>query len=172
MTPETVVALRDASHVLYNSLDEAHNVSHGSRVAQLALMLQQQEGGDPSLVEAGAWLHQYHDNLDDLNELLNTVVPPDAHKAVFHIVEVCRPNKIHLAQSIEAKIVYDADAMDLLGPFGTMREFYCNVKCRNKTFAKAIEDTIEVQRLFYSTLQTPSGKEYAKAIHRSDPRIR
>ncbi len=156
---ETIAALRDFSKGLYDTLDDAHGVEHGARVVRLAALIQSREGGDPSIVEAGGWLHQFHDNLDELSEGLTAIRLDDAtRRALFHVVEVCRPKKIHRADSIEAKIVYDADALEVLGPHGAVREVYCNTRFRGLAVAKAVASTIEVQELFVSTMQTETGR--------------
>ena len=143
----------------YDSLDESHGINHGTRVARSAMLIHQREGGSPFIVEAGAWLHQFHDNLDDLKNGLNTLgLSQSENEALYHIVDVCRPKKIHNAKTLEAKIIYDADALECIGPHGNMRELFCNLCTRGIDLKQSISKTIEVENLFISTIQTETGK--------------
>ena len=71
MDSKSIFEIIEFAKQFYNTLDEAHGVNHGARVAKLAMLIQSQEGGDPFIVEAGAWLHQFHDNLDMLQNGLD-----------------------------------------------------------------------------------------------------
>ena len=165
MNNKNILELIEFAKQFYNTLDEAHGVNHGARVAKLAMLIQSQEGGDPFFVEAGAWLHQFHDNLDMLQKGLDDLrLPNNVKDNLFHIVEVCRPKKIQNAKSIEAKIVYDADGLECVGPHGNIRELLCNVRDRNIPLKQSINNTIEVENLFISTLQTKTGKNIATKL--------
>ena len=63
---EVMEKIIEYSKVFYEKLDFAHNIEHGERVVKNAKLIQQKEGGNPFLVEAGAWLHQFHvrDNIE------------------------------------------------------------------------------------------------------------
>ena len=50
----------------YAKLDFAHNIRHGERVVKIAKKIMEKEGGESFLVEAGAWLHQLHDDIETL----------------------------------------------------------------------------------------------------------
>lgn len=150
----------------YSDLDFAHDLEHGKRVVYFAKKINEKELGDPFLVEAGAWLHQYHDNLDDLQSLLNDLeISSTERDALFKIVELCRPNKITEEASIEAKIVFDADALELIGPYGTIRELLCNAVARNLPWDQATKSAQEVQNLFVEKLMTDTAKELAQNAH-------
>ena len=60
---------------------------------------------------------------------------------------------------MESKIVYDADAIEVLSTYGMIREIICNAKCRNKEGEKSVEDTINVQKRFKEKLQTKTAKK-------------
>lgn len=142
----------------YEKLDFAHDIEHGKRVVKNAKFIMQQEGGNPFLVEAGSWLHQFHDNLEEVQEFINTLEIDENLKCnLFEIVK-CRPSKISEGSSIEAKIVYDADAIEVLSTYGMIREILCNIKCRDKNWKDAINDTISVQERFRKKLMTNTAK--------------
>ena len=71
----------------------------------------------------------------------------------------CRPQYINGESLLESKIVYDADAIEVLSSYGMIREIICNAKCRNKEWEKSVEDTINVQKIFKEKLQTKTAKE-------------
>lgn len=60
---------------------------------------------------------------------------------------------------LESKIVYDADAMEVLSTYGMVREIICNGKCRDKEWEESVEDTIKVQKRFKEKLATKTAKE-------------
>lgn len=149
----------------YAGLDFAHNIKHGERVAKIAKRIGLEEKGDPFLIEAGAWLHQFHDNIESLNKFLSSLDIKEETKAkLSEIVRVCRPNKINETSSIEAKIVFDADAIEVLGPYGTVRELLCNAVVRKKSWIENVEGVQEGQEMFERKLMTRTGKRLSKEL--------
>jgi HD superfamily phosphodiesterase len=145
--------VRCACRPFYQSLDFAHGIEHGERVVLFALELQQREGGDVTLIEAGAWLHQYHDNLDELAALLeNCSATPDQKSKLTEIVMLCRPQLISENAPLEARLVFDADALDLMGPTGIMREVLCNATYRKLDPKEAVQKAKETQAMFRERL--------------------
>ncbi len=143
----------------YENLDFAHNIEHGERVVRNAKLIMKKEGGDSFLIEAGSWLHQFHDNLEEVREFINTLDIENEQKDKLYQIAKCRPEKIDDNSSIEAKIVYDADAIEVLSTYGTIREILCNIKARDKNWKDSIEDTIKVQRRFKEMLMTETAKK-------------
>lgn len=161
--PESIAHIIELVAPFYESLDEWHNCRHGRRVVAMAKAINQTEKGDAFLVEAGAWLHQYHDELELLNEVLDKVsLTGDRRSQLYEIVERCRPAKISSECSLEARIVFDADALDLMGPSGIFREVLCNFVARRQSESDAINNAKSVQDLFFKRLQTPSAKSIAE----------
>jgi uncharacterized protein len=148
--------------LFYSSLDFAHGPEHGERVVEFAMGLQKREGGDPFLVEAGAWLHQFHDHPDELSGLLDKIDLNDGQRGQLQeIVRLCRPHLISSKASVEAQVVFDADALDLMGPTGVFREVLCNAVARKQSPQEAIARTREVQELFRTKLQTQTARQIA-----------
>jgi HD superfamily phosphodiesterase len=149
----------------YSTLDEWHDVSHGERVVKWALKIQEKEASEKLVVEVGAWLHQYHDHLDQLVIVLNqNNLSKSLNDKLYSIVELCRPNKIEQATSIEAKIVFDADALELMGSYGIIREVLCNYKIRNQSWQEALKNAQNVQELFYQKLKTQTAISIANDL--------
>lgn len=146
--------------------DDYHNLTHLSRVISFAKEINKFENANEDLVIFGAFVHQFHDpNLHKLKILLkDSEVEFSYAKALFEIAEYCRPNKICDSNLIEAKIVFDADALDLLGPSGFLREYSCNIKYRNCSIEEAANKALEIQNLFESKLQTKEAKNIANKM--------
>ena len=65
---KTIKQVIEFSEKFYNSLDFAHNMEHGERVVKNAKTIAKKEGGDLFLIEIGSWLHQFHDNINEVNK--------------------------------------------------------------------------------------------------------
>jgi len=148
--------------MFYEKLDFAHNIEHGERVVKNAKKIMEKEGGNSFLVEAGAWLHQFHDDLEEVKKFINNLHIDDGLKEKLYEIAKCRPGNINENSSLEAKIVYDADSIEVLSTYGTIREIICNVKCREKNWEDAINSTINVQEIFRKKLMTETAKNIIK----------
>lgn len=149
-TMEVMEKIIAYSKTFYEKLDFAHNIEHGERVVKNAKLLQEKEGGNAFLVEAGAWLHQFHvsDNLEEVREFLGTLEIEEELKDKLYEIILSRPRNIKETSPIEAKIVCDADNIEVISTYGTIRELLCNFKSRNKSYEDTIKDTLKVQEEF------------------------
>ncbi|MEI7375951.1 phosphohydrolase [Dickeya chrysanthemi] len=126
---------------LADSVDSAHDHHHLVRVANSARRIQQQEGGDLRVIIAAAYLHDIvlvPKNHPDrcrasrmaAQEALRILsqdfpdFPHSLHPALCHAVEAHSFSAGITAQTLEAKIVQDADRLDSLGALGLARVFY------------------------------------------------
>lgn len=151
--------IMEFSKKFYDSLDFAHNIEHGNRVVKNAKIIAENEGGDLFLIEAGAWLHQFHNNIDEVNNFIKNLSIDEEQKVKLYEIVKCRPEYIEDESLLESKIVYDADAIEVLSTYGMVREIICNAKCRNKEWEKAVEDTIKVQKRFVEKVKTKTAKK-------------
>jgi HD superfamily phosphodiesterase len=155
--------IENFARAYYAKLDFAHNSGHGERVVKIAEKIMETEGGESFLVEAGAWLHQLHDDLETLEEFLSGLeIDDETREKLTEIVLCCKPNKIKQSSSLEAKIVFESDGMEVLGPYGSIRELLCNAKVRNKIWDENVSETKKVQKMFEGKLMTETGKKLAK----------
>ena len=163
---QKIAQIKDLVRDFYLGQDLWHGLTHATRVVSVALEINKIEKGDPFLVEAGAWLHQFHiPNLHLLEPVLNSLSISENQKASLReIVSVCRPNLISGEASLEARIVFDGDAFDLIGISGGMREIACNLKFRNQDPTEALEKAKAVQQLFAEKLQTETGRRMAATL--------
>ncbi|MCB0334800.1 MAG: hypothetical protein KDD62_00800 [Bdellovibrionales bacterium] len=141
--------------------DRWHDIQHVGRVVEFAKQINQIEGADPFLIEVGAWLHQLHDpNLHKLKPILDGLrISATQRENLYEIVEQCRPNIISDQSSHEARVVFDADAGDLMRPAGILREALCNYGDRSQSPFDAISGARSVQLLFVDKLQTEGGRQ-------------
>jgi len=158
-------AIESFARRFYRQLDFAHNEGHGERVVANALVIHAHAGGNRELVVAGSWLHQFHDHLGELNAgLAELSLSPQDKECLLEIVAACRPHKISSSASLEAQIVFDADALDLVGPFGCVRELLCNFEHRKQSWQETVINCRKVQDLFASKLMTDAAQAMAAPL--------
>ncbi len=116
--------------------EAGHNWYHIERVRSLALYLQSKEGGDPFSLEMAALLHDISDaKFNGGDESLGAKkskvflqelgLEPRAIDDITYLVANCSYKGGHGAhpQSIELKILQDADRLDAIGAIGIARTF-------------------------------------------------
>ncbi|HHX8565943.1 HD domain-containing protein [Vibrio sp. RM-44-3] len=117
-------------------VDAAHDISHVQRVVNTAKKLAMEEGADLSIVLPAAYLHDcFTYPKDHPNRKQSSIIaakkavaflesidyPQQYHDAIAHAIEAhsfsanIRPN------TLEAKVVQDADRLDALGAIGITR---------------------------------------------------
>lgn len=125
---------------LFEKENTGHDISHLERVYDLAMKIQEVEGGDPYVVAVSALVHDIHRLMS--NEAGRFVFPEESIETVKnilldadvdatkldHILDVVKnhDNKTDKNQSLETLIIQDADALDALGEIGLKRTLtYC-----------------------------------------------
>lgn len=144
----------------YRKLDSAHGVDHAIRTMRIAEYLAREEKADSEMCRLGALLHQFHDT-GVVEQLLMTIsVDRKLIKELTRIVECSSRSNIDKAVSKEEKIVFDADKLQVLGPFGFCRQFSHLLKSGEKDFKEAVKKTAEIQKAIYKNyLQTQAAKK-------------
>lgn len=118
--------------------DPAHDLGHIQRVVKTALELTKEEGADPEVVEAAAWLHDcvvLPKNHPERNKasvlaaekalgfLSDSDFPQVKLQNTIHSIEAHSYSGDISPETIEAKLVQDADRLDALGAVGVARCF-------------------------------------------------
>ncbi|GGB12542.1 HD domain-containing protein [Macrococcus hajekii] len=112
-----------------------HDYSHIERVRKMALLLGEQEGADLFIVEMAALLHDTVDDkltdevtawskLENFFEKIELNV--EQREAIKHILKYMSfkgGKNISKLESIEGKVVQDADRLDAIGAIGIARTF-------------------------------------------------
>lgn len=123
------------------SQDGAHDHHHLVRVLNNARRIQQQEGGDWRVIVAAGYLHdivalpknhpeRHLSSRMAAEEAVRILAadfpdfPYELHSAVFHAVEAHSFSAGIRPETLEARIVQDADRLDSLGALGLARTFY------------------------------------------------
>lgn len=198
-TKELVAATEVFIKEKFSGGEAAHDWWHIWRVWQLAKRIAAQEGGNLEVVELGALLHdiadwKFHGGSDEAGPaaarawLESQHAAPEVLKQVLHIVEHVSykgAGEKEKMESLEGKIVQDADRLDALGAIGIGRTFaYGGYKQRpmyDPTVPVERHDTAEQYKSnnsptinhFYEKLlllkdrmHTPTGRAIALERHR------
>lgn len=120
----------------YYHNDSAHDFDHVLRVLANARKIAQTEPANLEILQTAVLLHdiaradQHRTGLDHAvegarlaGEILRPIAPADFTAAVCHAIETHRFRANNLPQTIEAKILYDADKLDAIGAIGVARVF-------------------------------------------------
>ncbi len=173
--------LRKEVNKLFQSENSGHDIYHLERVLNLALNIQEKEGGDKTVVAAAAFLHDIHriiqkesgkfcspkDSLLKVRKILDKVdLPEDKVKKILHCVEFHEEysfsEKGKTAKDIETLIIQDADNLDAIGAVGIARAFAFGgahdvpiwvpkIPFTRKNFDESEQDPSEIHH-FYSKL--------------------
>ena len=165
---EQIEQIRQFSLAFYERQDFAHDTKHMNKTIEIAKFIAEKENVSQEIVALGAIVHQFHDNLNELIMFLKSInMDQEIIDKLSEIVEF-RPFKGTSKEnvSLEAKVVYDADALQVLGPNGIVREIACNIHARNKTLDKSVEDARKIEQQFHDSLQTETAKKMIDRSHR------
>lgn len=129
----------------YPDYDPVHGFDHILRVLRMAERLAQAEGADLEIVRAAVLLHDasgaetggakrsehQHHSAELAQQILEAEGwPPERIAAVQHCIRAHRFRGNEPPQSLEAKILFDADKLDVIGAFGVARTLAYDVVMR------------------------------------------
>ncbi len=120
---------------------KCHDWDHTERVLHNALKLHETEGGNREIIEVAALMHDYArpEEMESKGKLchastgaklVRSVLPsfgftdPNFINHVSECVLCHRYRNNHVPQTIEAKIIFDADKLDSIGAIGVGRAFH------------------------------------------------
>lgn len=119
-----------------NDSDFSHNFDHFLRVEKLARRIGESENADLEILEAASLLFDIARKLEDegetddhaeegakiAREILSEIeFPKNKIDGVYHAILVHRKSKGRAPETIEAKVLQDADYLDALGAIAVMR---------------------------------------------------
>lgn len=147
----------------------AHSYAHVDRVVRIAVFLAKEEKADVELVHVGALLHdvgwasgQPHNETGAklAAEILRDAnYPLQRSQKIVNIVLLHPLDLKDRLSTLEEKIVWDADKIDLLGAVGLARGFHWQGK---KPFDAVVKLALETYTPIYGLLNTPSARQLAK----------
>ncbi|HVP16408.1 MAG TPA: HD domain-containing protein [candidate division Zixibacteria bacterium] len=152
----------------------AHSYAHVERVAKIAAILAEKEKADQELVQTAALLHDigyavgepHNETGAKLARMIleqTTNLPEQRIEKTVKIVlrhPIAFRDKL---ETLEEKIVWDADKIDLLGVIGIARVFHWMGK---KPFETTVNVCLEELKPIYSLLNTPSARKIARERQR------
>ena len=139
------------------SVDAAHDYDHLVRVIALAERIQSSEGGDLPTIWAAVALHDIGQERERLHggdhaligaelaaELLkDTPFPQQSIPAVQQAIREHRITGGITPQTLEGRILYDADKIDCLGAIGIGRLYCITGRYNQKVYAPIPDDIVE-----------------------------
>ena len=162
----------DQAHHWYPDLDPVHGFDHVLRVYRMAERLALVEGADVEIVHAAALLHDaegsattggeigrsnhHHASSEFARQILEAENwPPERIAAVQHCIRAHRfRDNSEPPQSLEAKILFDADKLDVIGAIGIVRTVAFDIVVGQPVYS-------EPSQLFLSTGEKEPGEPHS-----------
>ncbi len=132
MEQEKIRQCRNEVKKIYELFDASHDWQHIERVMKNAQAILENESADSYIVELAVLLHDVSDPKykkpgEDLEQdILNRLeLPDEQQKQIQEVIESVsfKGGNGKTAESIEAKVVQDADRLDAIGAIGIARAF-------------------------------------------------
>ncbi|WP_101844042.1 HD domain-containing protein [Halobacillus sp. Marseille-P3879] len=157
-----------------------HDYNHMKRVAEWSRLIALDEGADPFTAELSGWVHDIGDaklfqdtdaayqELDDFLKSLNVNV--DQREVVFAIIRDISFSKGRIPDSIEGKIVQDADRLDALGAIGIARTFAYGGMHNQLIYHEEEQKLTSIQHFYDKLLKLSQGMHTRKARQEAEQR--
>jgi uncharacterized protein len=137
MAEETYQLLLTKIEPHFEDINNCHEFMHTKRVLKLALKLGELEKADLEIIKTAALLHDIARQKQDeskgkichaeeganmAEEILKEInYPKEKIEQVKHCIKTHRYRNNNIPETIEAKIIYDADKLDAIGAIGIAR---------------------------------------------------
>jgi len=131
--------IRAFAKACFSDAPGSHNWDHSQRVSRLCMHIGRVEGAVPEVLEIAAYLHDVGRPYEDeskgavchaqkgaeiARELLAQFPISAEHKTnIIHCIQSHRFRGNHQPETIEAKVLFDADKLDAIGAVGIGRAF-------------------------------------------------
>jgi len=146
----------------------AHSYEHVERVFKIATLIAKREKADLELVQLGALLHDIgrvvaepHNETGAklAKEILKDINYPEERREKIARIVLLHPLDFRdRLQTLEEKVVWDADKIDLLGAAGIARGFHW---CGKQPFQSAVDLAFQVFPPIYGRLTTSTARKIA-----------
>jgi uncharacterized protein len=148
----------DQARAWYQEYDPVHGFDHILRVLSMAERLAKAEGADLEIVRAAALMHdasggetggeeradhQHRSAAFARQVLQEGGWPPERIAAVEHCIRAHRFRSDEQPQTLEAKVLFDADKLDVIGAFGVARTLAYDVVMKWPFFAEPSKTFLE-----------------------------
>ncbi|MFT3945963.1 MAG: HD domain-containing protein [Agriterribacter sp.] len=182
MTSQQILnSVKQTIHQQFSGEGTGHDYFHIERVVSVAGQIAEKENADIFLVGLAAWLHdvgdyKLHNGIDRSEEMITGIlkaldVPEQTINKVIEIVSQVSFSKGKMADSLEAKIVQDADRLDALGAVGLARVFAYGGSRQREIYNPVSPAETSIQHFYDKLLKlkdrmnTTSGKAMAAERH-------
>ncbi|MDA3815610.1 MAG: HD domain-containing protein, partial [Patescibacteria group bacterium] len=131
--------IRDEAKSLFKNASGCHDWTHVERVTKLALRIGRKESADLDILEVASFLHDIGRKEEMKNKgnfchaeegamlaekiLKMYKIDKDIIDNISHCIISHRYRNSHIPETIEAKVLYDADKLDSIGAVGVARDF-------------------------------------------------
>lgn len=147
----------DEAREYYRGAESGHDFDHVRRVLALAERLARAEGADLEIVRAAALLHDIARADEDAAGtgdhaqmaaeraralLIARGVAPDRADAVAHAIAAHRFRSSTSPQTLEAKILFDADKLDSIGAIGIARAYAISGVLNQRLWSAVAADAV------------------------------
>jgi uncharacterized protein len=164
---DVIKEIRNIVKEKFLNQEGSHDWFHIERVYNLAIYLQEKEGGDRTIIELAALLHDISDHKYNggnwqagatvaIKLMLEVGVSTEIAEKVAQVISQVSFKGAKVqddVESIEAKIVQDADRLDAIGAIGIARAFSYGGSKNRPLYHPEIEPTLH-----------SSKEEYAKSV--------
>lgn len=177
--------LDSVKKIIYQQFSDegtGHDYFHVERVVNMAVRIAKEENADLFLVELAAWLHDVGDHklnngIDQSEAHITAILAPlntsqEVIDTVIKIVSQVSFSKGNTAETLEAKIVQDADRLDALGAIGLARVFAYGGSKQREIYNPVHPAETSIQHFYDKLLKlkdkmnTNTGKLIAAERHR------
>jgi uncharacterized protein len=174
-------AVREYCHHLFHQDASGHDFFHLSRVARIAGEIAEEEGADSFICIVGAWLHDVGDYklfsdtekaLSDMDQFLDSIGLTNKQILAIHeAIENVSFSKGNIPETLEGKIIQDADRIDAIGAIGIARTFAYGGASGNLMYHDTAKAGTSVQHFYDKILRlkdllhTSAAKRLAQSRH-------
>ncbi|MGN6492882.1 MAG: HD domain-containing protein [Agriterribacter sp.] len=183
MTQEQILhSVKQQIYDTFSGEGTGHDYFHIERVVRNAVKIAREEKADLFLTELAAWLHDVGDHklnngVDQSQEQIAALlqplkVPTQIIDQVTGIVSQVSFSKGKTAETLEAKIVQDADRLDAIGAIGLARVFAFGGSKHREIYNPDSPEQTSIQHFYDKLLllkgkmNTSSAKQLASDRHR------
>jgi uncharacterized protein len=147
----------DQARAWYPAYDPVHGFDHILRVLRMAEHLAAAEGADLEIVRAAVLLHDASGETGGSGRADHQVSgaafaaeilaaegwPPERIEAVQHCIRAHRYRGQEQPQTLEARVLFDADKLDVIGAYGVARTLAYDVVMKWPFFAEPSEEFMQ-----------------------------
>ncbi len=136
---DIIDAIKDFARLHFSNAKYSHDWEHTLRVYNLCLHIGQKEGADLEVLSIAAYLHDIGRTHQDQSkgsichaekgaeiarEILTVhPIPEEKRENIIHCILSHRFRNRHEPQTLEAKVLFDADKLDAIGAVGIARAY-------------------------------------------------